>query len=619
MSVAIRGNVRIGSGWVYRRKVTIDYTKVTGDQTNFPILVSVSGLSNVNANGSDVRFRTLAGVELAREIESYSAGTLVAWVKIPLLSSTVNTDIWMYYGNSLATEPAANSAYGSQAVWSNGYAGVWHLKETGTNPQVLDSTANANNSTAQTWTPTTGKIGGGGSFNGSSNKLSLGSSSTLDFGSGDFSISGWFRSSVGAGNRVLLSKQTANGAAYWVYFNQQGWPWGYISSGGTTYYQRGNNSSKADGLWHHFVVVRQGSAITVASVDGVNATTVQSSGTVTNVNTAGGVLKMGTSPAESSNDFFNGTLDATRIANVARSAGWWATEYANQNSPSTFHALGSEEVVGSVGGRVSLFGFDWKLSGPMFWPAYQASIKWTNSRTTVVDTLITPGGSYPGNGAFIGGVLLPDGRVFCVPCISPTARIYNPITNTVSTPNGSYPSSGAFLGGVLLPDGRVFCVPQNSTTARIYDPITNTVSTPNGSYPGSGAFNGGVLLPDGRVFYVPYSSTTAIIYDPITNTVSTPNGSYPGGGAFVGGVLLPDGRVFCVPLNSTTARIYDPITNTVSTPNGTYPSSGAFAGGVLLPDGRVFCAPYSSTTARIYGGGGGYDINVSLSPYYNKY
>ena len=67
------------------------------------------------------------------------------------------------------------------------------------------------------------------------------------------------------------------------------------------------------------------------------------------------------------------------------------------------------------------------------------------------------------------------------------------------------------MGGVLLPDGRVFCVPFNSTSARIYDPVTDTLTTPAGTYPGNYAFVGGVLLPDGRVFCVPFTSTSARI------------------------------------------------------------------------------------------------------------
>ena len=216
---------------------------------------------------------------------------------------------------------------------------------------------------------------------------------------------------------------------------------------------------------------------------------------------------------------------------------------------------------------------------------------------TSADGVQTTTGTYPGGSAFWGGVLLPDGRVFCVPYGSTSARIYDPVTDTLTTPTGTYPSGGAFVGGVLLPDGRVFCVPFNSTSARIYDPVTDTLTTPAGTYPGSASFRGGVLLPDGRVFCVPANSTSARIYDPVTDTLTTPTGTYPGSGAFMGGVLLPDGRVFCVPANSTSARIYDPATDTLTTPTGTYPGTNAFGGGVLMPDGRGFCVPYNSTSA----------------------
>ncbi|MEH1790829.1 MAG: hypothetical protein V7L23_36000, partial [Nostoc sp.] len=97
---------------------------------------------------------------------------------------------------------------------------------------------------------------------------------------------------------------------------------------------------------------------------------------------------------------------------------------------------------------------------------------------------------------------------------------YGNLADTLSTPSGTYPGSTAFIGGVLLPNGNVFCVPYNSTTAAIYNPNTNTLSTPSGTYPGSGAFVGGVLLPNGNVFCVPYNSTTAAIYNPNTNTLS---------------------------------------------------------------------------------------------------
>jgi len=269
------------------------------------------------------------------------------------------------------------------------------------------------------------------------------------------------------------------------------------------------------------------------------------------------------------------------VAGVYTNLGTYASAYASGDSL-----------------RVSLDGNAWRLY--KITSAGVATLLGSGTTAVTTDTLTTPTGEYPGDDAYVGGVLLPDGRVFCVPRSATSARIYNPTTDTLTTPTGEYPGSRAYFGGVLLPDGRVFCVPRNATSARIYDPTTDTLTTPTGTYPGGDAYVGGVLLPDGRVFCVPLLATSARIYDPTTDTLTTPSDTYPGGGAYYGGVLLPDGRVFCVPLNATSARIYNPTTDTLTTPSGTYSGSSAYSGGVLLPDGRVFCVPLNATSARIY-------------------
>src|SRR5450759_1503592 len=126
------------SSWTYRRQITIDHTKVASDEANFPVLISLDSLSNINTNGTDIRFTSSDGItELPREIESYSAGSLRAWVKTTLTKdSSDSTDdiIYMYYGNSSATtEPAASSDFGSQNVWKStgdtSTAMVQHMKD----------------------------------------------------------------------------------------------------------------------------------------------------------------------------------------------------------------------------------------------------------------------------------------------------------------------------------------------------------------------------------------------------------------------------------------------------------------------------------------------------------
>jgi len=108
------------------------------------------------------------------------------------------------------------------------------------------------------------------------------------------------------------------------------------------------------------------------------------------------------------------------------------------------------------------------------WAQFSAELTALRANTVVTDTLSTPAGTYPGSYAYYGGVLLPDGRVFCVPYDATSARIYDPVTDTLSTPAGTYPGGDAYVGGVLLPDGRVFCVPYNATSARIYGAEVST-------------------------------------------------------------------------------------------------------------------------------------------------
>ena len=81
--------------WKYRKKITIDNTKVDATLSDFPVLVSLttdSELSNnARSDGFDILFTSSDGTsKLKHEIEKYTTGTglIVAWVKVPSLSSS---------------------------------------------------------------------------------------------------------------------------------------------------------------------------------------------------------------------------------------------------------------------------------------------------------------------------------------------------------------------------------------------------------------------------------------------------------------------------------------------------------------------------------------------------
>jgi hypothetical protein len=133
-------NINTVFATAYRTKITIDHTQVPNtDQTDFPVLIkrtetgwkTITNGGHVGKdNGGDIYFTLSDGTtKLDHEIESYSSSTgeLIAWVKIPTLSSSVNTDIYAYYGDRTAPDQ-----WNIPGTWDDGgnnyFKGVWHFE-----------------------------------------------------------------------------------------------------------------------------------------------------------------------------------------------------------------------------------------------------------------------------------------------------------------------------------------------------------------------------------------------------------------------------------------------------------------------------------------------------------
>jgi len=117
-------------------KITVNSAQVAADLNNFPVLIHITDDSLTTSScgfmtdsaGDDLIFTNSSKtVQLDHEIEKYdnTTGELVAWVEVPFLSGSSDTDIYMYYGNSNVTTPQENPT----GVWESNYEGVWHLKE----------------------------------------------------------------------------------------------------------------------------------------------------------------------------------------------------------------------------------------------------------------------------------------------------------------------------------------------------------------------------------------------------------------------------------------------------------------------------------------------------------
>jgi hypothetical protein len=155
--IEVRGRTSLATATIHERTLVVSKVVAT-DLSDFPVLISITDtdlLDEARSDGNDIVFRwddgTCGGKPckgLYHEIEEWnsSTGELVAWVKIPTLSSSNDTTIYMYYGNPNVSVPSENPA----GVWDSNYSGVYHLNQNpgGAAPQMLDSTLNVNHGTA---------------------------------------------------------------------------------------------------------------------------------------------------------------------------------------------------------------------------------------------------------------------------------------------------------------------------------------------------------------------------------------------------------------------------------------------------------------------------------------
>ena len=92
------------SSWLYRQKITISPTVTDADLANYPYLVKITDptnpvFANAQTDGDDILFTSSdETTKLNHEIEKYDSTNkeLWVWINVPAISSTVNTEIYLY-------------------------------------------------------------------------------------------------------------------------------------------------------------------------------------------------------------------------------------------------------------------------------------------------------------------------------------------------------------------------------------------------------------------------------------------------------------------------------------------------------------------------------------------
>jgi hypothetical protein len=121
----------------------------------------------------------------------------------------------------------------------------------------------------------------------------------------------------------------------------------------------------------------------------------------------------------------------------------------------------------------------WSLSytdtgKPQNWPALQSYLSGeaalgSGGTPTADETSIT---GLPGGGAWIGGVLAPDGKIYGIPWNDNSVLIIDPETNTADTTTITGITDPS-LGGVLGPSGKIYAIPITQTSVLAIDPHAN--------------------------------------------------------------------------------------------------------------------------------------------------
>ncbi|MFW9895740.1 MAG: DUF2341 domain-containing protein, partial [Candidatus Thorarchaeota archaeon] len=350
----------------YYKSINIDHNMVygTGSHQNFPVLISLidSDLKeHTQSSGNDIAFANDSSWldhEIEQFIPNYNSthAKLLAWVRIPSFSTSTDTIIYMYYGNS-----TMNSRQYRTGVWDSNYKGVWHLKEDpgpGNSGDIKDSTNYGNNGTAEasmtSGDQSTGKINGGIDFDGTDDNINVGSGTSIDnLFNGGATISAWIfpEGWGGAEYGRILDKSTATAG-------NDGW---VICVDG-----------EADAVDHHLLFYRDfnaqrglwytpGDSLSLNNWYQVVVTYDDSSKDNTPSMYINGNLQSLTpepSPQGSAMDdsaqsiyigdfmgggrTFNGAIDEIRLSKGLKSSGWIQTEYSNQNDPNSFLTISNE-------------------------------------------------------------------------------------------------------------------------------------------------------------------------------------------------------------------------------------------------------------------------------------
>lgn len=335
----------------YKRAITIDHNFVgTSDLTDFPVLISGTysylkkasiGGGVKNANGYDITFYADSNLTTLLKFERIfydpTTGEVEFYVKVPSVSGSVDTTIYMAYGNESITTDQQDA----NNVWDSNYKLVHHLKDI-TTSTVNDSTVNAINGTKRLANNPLEVAGVGGK----GQQFVAANADYIDFGTGNvlnltdnFTIEIFVKLDAAGANKYIFNRRAAGGDQWAIIY-------GFVANKFEIYsdyaaLRTALTTSVSDTTDKHHIAFTYTSTQVLGYLDGVLDKTNNVSTTVPT--SSGALTRLGQNAGGGPPDAI---FDELRVSSVVRSADWLLATNNNMLDPSSFYSVGASSIVG---------------------------------------------------------------------------------------------------------------------------------------------------------------------------------------------------------------------------------------------------------------------------------
>ena len=357
-------------GWDKRVKLDIDSNDIDGNLTDFPVLIYLSSSSGRNDDDLSFVFDEIGSASDRRkiavtksdgltqcytEIETWNATSEEAWlwVRVPSISDSSNTELYLYYDADRADNTAfvgdPNSA-SAEAVWANDFRLVTHMRDDPDTSHVRDSTGYDNDGTKTAPgepLETTGNVSDAQRFDGDDDVVYVSDDASLNIRT-SLTMEAWVNATAfdPQWNDVLSKHE------YDIYI-EDGRLSAWLDTDAGLYDDcPGGNTTMVVDTWYYVVLTYDAGAIT-SYIDGELDGTANMGTTLDD--STGWDFTIGWFEDIDEGIHWSGVIDEVRISNVSRSGDWVKATFesgrddlVDYEAEETFQNQYIEEAVSSL-------------------------------------------------------------------------------------------------------------------------------------------------------------------------------------------------------------------------------------------------------------------------------